>query len=117
MLSQQAWFNLLIPLDDSTYQDIIPSGYCAISVLYYVYLRLQQGQRKKQARRCLPLTIPRNRILLCDFISLLLTMLSPDTTPALPRIKECFQAITAALRVGVQIFIRPAGGDHLLPDW
>jgi hypothetical protein len=63
MLSQQAWFGLLIPLDDSTYQDIPPSGYCAISVLYYVYLRLHQGQRKKQAQRSLSLN-PSNRILL-----------------------------------------------------
>jgi hypothetical protein len=25
--------------------------------------------------------------------------------------------MTAALRLGFQIFIRPAGGDRLLPDW
>jgi hypothetical protein len=93
--------------------DIPPSGYYAISVLYCVYLRLSQGLRKEQAKKKFSLASSGNRNSLSAFMSFLLKDIIPADTPKLPRIAACFRAMTEeAPRLGVQLFIRPAGTNR-----
>jgi hypothetical protein len=102
ILNQERKLLLSTKVDKSTYNDIPPNGYCAILVVYFVYLTLSQGLRKAQAQSKLKTEIAANREAICKFIDYLLTMLAGIGERE--RIKECLMAMAAALHRGMETF-------------
>jgi hypothetical protein len=118
IIAQGSWLSLSIPADRSTYNDIPPTGYCAIWVLYYVHLR--KYYRKQVVAERIAAAKKAPHLELCPFMAQLGTESRAGAPLGADRILLCFQKslrpltptsrfLTALPVVIVQTLIIPSG--------